>query len=414
MLAIDNTTISGNTAGSGIAVLGATNSNGIIRNSTIAPDRIEIRTSGTYTIENSIVDHISKLGTGTLQTSGVNLLRTASGSGLSAGPDLLVGDLKLGPLGDYGGPTQTMALMFGSPAIDSGDTALGSELLVDQRGRIRVRGNEIDIGAFESAALNYVDTVDRDGDGMTDTWEVFFGLDPDDPSDGLLDFDGDGLSNGAEALARTNPQDANSRLEIVHFSRAPNVPQPGDEMVSLRWTSVPNMRYSLWQSQNLVDWAPIEDSNVIAVESETALAFVGPMEARLFVQVRVGAAPGIADPVYAEFSNALAPLASWLPDSIVNTGPDSVATGWLGEAGIHSMLSNGSPRYREDATPNGSAAVEFRGGSSNDALATDLAAGQLLLDGATSFTVVAAFSPDGDSEGRHWSVVQPQVSDRER
>ena len=42
--------------------------------------------------------------------------------------------------------------------------------------------------------------VDRDRDGMPDTWEVAHGMDPKDPSDGKADRDGDGYTNLEEYL----------------------------------------------------------------------------------------------------------------------------------------------------------------------------------------------------------------------
>ena len=45
----------------------------------------------------------------------------------------------LAPLGDYGGPTQTMALLPGSPAIDAGNSDLvPAGITTDQRGDARV------------------------------------------------------------------------------------------------------------------------------------------------------------------------------------------------------------------------------------------------------------------------------------
>ncbi|HSB00776.1 MAG TPA: choice-of-anchor Q domain-containing protein, partial [Anaerolineales bacterium] len=61
------------------------------------------------------------------------------------------GDPKLGVLADNGGPTQTMALLPGSPAIDAGDAA--SCPATDQRGISRPQGGGCDIGAFEYVAL---------------------------------------------------------------------------------------------------------------------------------------------------------------------------------------------------------------------------------------------------------------------
>jgi len=65
---------------------------------------------------------------------------------------------KLGTLRNNGGPTQTMALQAGSPALDAGNPAgcrdFGGTLLkTDQRGQRRPGGTETtgcDMGAYES------------------------------------------------------------------------------------------------------------------------------------------------------------------------------------------------------------------------------------------------------------------------
>jgi hypothetical protein len=61
------------------------------------------------------------------------------------------GDPMLGPLADNGGPTQTMALLPGSPCINAGDPDFVSPQDFDQRGApfARVFGGQIDIGAYE-------------------------------------------------------------------------------------------------------------------------------------------------------------------------------------------------------------------------------------------------------------------------
>src|ERR1039458_4857348 len=53
----------------------------------------------------------------------------------------------LGPLAANGGPTLTMALLPGSPAIDAGDDSLAAG--TDQRGDPRKSGLHVDIGAYE-------------------------------------------------------------------------------------------------------------------------------------------------------------------------------------------------------------------------------------------------------------------------
>src|ERR1019366_8634124 len=56
-------------------------------------------------------------------------------------------DPKLGPLANNGGPTLTMALLPGSPAIDAGNTSLAPA--TDQRGVPRPFSLAADVGAFE-------------------------------------------------------------------------------------------------------------------------------------------------------------------------------------------------------------------------------------------------------------------------
>ena len=58
---------------------------------------------------------------------------------------------KLGPLANNAGPTLTMALLAGSPAIDAGDTAAAPP--TDQRGFPRPAGAAADIGAFEYGSM---------------------------------------------------------------------------------------------------------------------------------------------------------------------------------------------------------------------------------------------------------------------
>ncbi|HZO79699.1 MAG TPA: GNAT family N-acetyltransferase [Solirubrobacteraceae bacterium] len=82
-----------------------------------------------------------------LPSAGHNI-ESHTGCGFSQGVgDMQNTDPKLGPLANNGGPTETLALLPGSPAIDAGsDMACPS---VDQRGISRPQGPHCDIGAFE-------------------------------------------------------------------------------------------------------------------------------------------------------------------------------------------------------------------------------------------------------------------------
>ncbi len=62
--------------------------------------------------------------------------------------DVSADDLKLGPLQDNGGPTETLALGAGSVAIDV-IPAVDCEVDTDQRGVTRPQGPACDVGAFE-------------------------------------------------------------------------------------------------------------------------------------------------------------------------------------------------------------------------------------------------------------------------
>ncbi len=66
------------------------------------------------------------------------------------------------------------------------------------------------------------DSTDEDADGISDSWERKFSLNPFSSSDALLDFDGDGQNNLAEFLSGTDPTEPSSLLKIHTFRRADN------------------------------------------------------------------------------------------------------------------------------------------------------------------------------------------------
>ena len=77
----------------------------------------------------------------TFVSDGNNLIGNTSGSAGWGSSDLTGIDPLLAPLGNYGGPTQTMALLPGSPALGAGNTALiPTGDTTDQRGTGFSRG----------------------------------------------------------------------------------------------------------------------------------------------------------------------------------------------------------------------------------------------------------------------------------
>jgi hypothetical protein len=88
-------------------------------------------------------------------SQGHNLIGNTTGTvGILDPTDETNVDPLLGPLANNGGPTQTLALLAGIPAIDAGSNALATDnngvaLPTDQRGFNRVVNRTVDIGAFE-------------------------------------------------------------------------------------------------------------------------------------------------------------------------------------------------------------------------------------------------------------------------
>jgi uncharacterized delta-60 repeat protein len=121
---------------------------------------------GTVTLSNTIVAANSNGGTSAADDiqgavdaahSFNNLIGTGGAGGLMNGTNgnqVGMGNPLLARLGNFGGPTQTIALLPGSPAIDAGNNALavdaqGNPLTTDQRGFARIVHGTVDIGAFE-------------------------------------------------------------------------------------------------------------------------------------------------------------------------------------------------------------------------------------------------------------------------
>jgi hypothetical protein len=114
--------------------------------------------------------------------------------GLDQMTDLPDTDPMLGALMGNGGPTETHALLAGSPAIDHIPPAdctdiAGAPVTADQRGVSVPQGAGCDIGAFE------LEEADADGDGITDDLDNC----PDVANPTQADSDGDGTGDACDA-----------------------------------------------------------------------------------------------------------------------------------------------------------------------------------------------------------------------
>ena len=170
LVTLINSTVTGNSAtgvGGGISVLSPSSSfeRITLRNSIVAgnidngtaPDIGGVGAAGNLMVEHSLIG----------DTTGSNITALTGTGNILDQPALL------GTLADNGGPTQTHALLPGSPAIDAGSETHAGGLLTDQRGVPFVRvfdvpntpGSGIDIGAYEQQFLRVVDNPVDEDDG---------------------------------------------------------------------------------------------------------------------------------------------------------------------------------------------------------------------------------------------------------
>jgi hypothetical protein len=174
---ITNCTIAGNIAGFGGDGIYAANATVEIKNTIIAGN-------GTQDVS------------GELDSLGYNLIGNGDGATVTPMTGDQIGtatspiDPLLGPLQDNGGPTETRALLAGSPAIDKGGAADG--VVTDQRGRFRPvdaiaippaqDGDNSDIGAFEKQAAQSLNISTRlqvlGGENILDAGFIITGTDP--------------------------------------------------------------------------------------------------------------------------------------------------------------------------------------------------------------------------------------------
>ena len=176
-LTVTNSTISGNTAdqgGRGILTVGdGAGATAVINNTIIAQSDTNVSD-----LQSGLLN-----GATTVVIGLNNLLGTVAGpSTVSSLLGTVVGDPLLGPLQNYGGPTSTMALRAGSPAVNAGrnDAALdslGNPLTTDQRGVLRQFGSNVDIGAYELQAFNMVVNTAADNTTANSTLSLREALD---------------------------------------------------------------------------------------------------------------------------------------------------------------------------------------------------------------------------------------------
>jgi large repetitive protein len=165
---LSNSTVSGNTSDQGQAVVETyACSDGTVSFVTFAGNSNALGVSCpdvtvTGTILASSTDGPNCVGAALKETVGYNL-DSGTSCALGASTDLSSTRPRLRQLAANGGPTMTMALKAGSPAIDHGGTAATGCPSTDQRGVPRPQGPACDIGAFEKRVPSSSGLADSSG-----------------------------------------------------------------------------------------------------------------------------------------------------------------------------------------------------------------------------------------------------------
>ena len=150
-LFITNSTVYGNSAGGFGGGIGANDEVEVIDCTISGNSSYGNTASGIYgglyvTVTASIVSNPRGNILGPISSGGHNLFSGSSDVSLQP-TDLVSTDPLLGPLADNGGPTMTLGLLPGSPAIGAGVAIPG--VTTDQRGIARPQNSAPDIGAFQ-------------------------------------------------------------------------------------------------------------------------------------------------------------------------------------------------------------------------------------------------------------------------
>ncbi len=152
---ISDSTLSGNSAGTGS---GINNAGGTVTlNGDIVVGNINSSTSSPDDLAGANIDPASSHNV--IGADGTNTLTTGGANGNQV--NVTVAQAGLSPLGNYGGPTQTMLLQPGSVALNAGQTETGA---FDQRGFARPDGTPSDAGAVQDriAVLNVNTTANTE------------------------------------------------------------------------------------------------------------------------------------------------------------------------------------------------------------------------------------------------------------
>ncbi|MEM9481169.1 MAG: right-handed parallel beta-helix repeat-containing protein [Verrucomicrobiota bacterium] len=199
---------------------------------------------------------VQNAGSSVLTSGGGNLIGDNTGLSWTADPGDIIGTSGspvaplLAPLGSYGGPTQTLPPLPGSPLIEAGGD-VAAPPPTDQLGTLRPIGLIPDIGAVEAIPLAALGLPSTDGDNIPDILEGPDGLYPHlspTADDSNLDTDGDGSSDEEEIDNMTNLFDPDDKLRITEFQR---IPQSAPLAFDFSFSTFPGLSYDILTDDDL-------------------------------------------------------------------------------------------------------------------------------------------------------------------
>jgi hypothetical protein len=212
-------------------------------------------------------------------------------------PQSLTGtDPLIGPLADNGGPTRTMALLSGSPAIDAGDDANCPP--TDQRGVSRPFGVRCDIGAFElnertfsisGQVRNQGPNGIRISAGPLSTWTDALGrYAMKNLVAGTYEVLPQGDDTEYSPLVRTvvvGP-DASDVDFTSATARLECAPAAVAGMLSLRVSGLPGESFAVETSTNLIDWSLLQFIEVSTNGTDTVQHAVSTNDVQRYFRLR--------------------------------------------------------------------------------------------------------------------------------
>jgi hypothetical protein len=100
--------------------------------------------------------------------------------------------------------------------------------------------------------------------------------------DATSDFDRDGTSDYVEFKAGTDPTDPSSRFttDIMEMS-------PQTNEMDISWPAADGRSYSIWYSENLVDWFLLQSGIVATPPDNSHTIETDPEDTKMFFRVEV-------------------------------------------------------------------------------------------------------------------------------